>query len=149
MVVEIIINLLFIYWIVYAAMKEREDLTCDKLQCDYDESVYVRGTKSHTDDNCDTLLNKLTSILSYHEKGRVWRRCLILSVICIFCIYIVCTGNIGELGVTPRQYWMVGILLFAVIYLYHNFLNFHIFRTLKSNGKRIVERIRQQCMVTN
>jgi hypothetical protein len=61
-------------------MKEREENGCSNLfsinrQCIDDESVYLKGTKlEESDNNYDKLRDKLISILSYHEKGGVWKR---------------------------------------------------------------------------
>ena len=63
-------------------MKEREELACYTLsikrQCIDEESIYLKNTKAESRDTCKDLYQKIESILSYHEKARVWKRCIII-----------------------------------------------------------------------
>ena len=92
-IITFIIGCIFYYSIV----KERQELGCFRVsidkQCDDDESVYVKNTKMEKNDNCQDLLDRLSSIVSYHEKGGVWRRCVIIAAICVSIIFIVYNMN--------------------------------------------------------
>jgi hypothetical protein len=68
-------------------MKEREELGCYRFsigrQCIDEDSVYVKNTKAESTDTCEDLHTRMISILSYQDKGGVWKRCLIISTILI------------------------------------------------------------------
>jgi hypothetical protein len=86
-----LIGFIFTLIIFYAIMKEREELGCYRVsigrQCIDEDSVYVKNTKASKEDDCNDLYEKIESILSYHEKGGVWKRCLIIASIITFYIY--------------------------------------------------------------
>ena len=131
----------------YAIMKERKELGCYRIsidqQCNDEESVYVKNTKMETKDNCNDLMDRLKSIVSYHEKGGVWRRSIIISFLCIICIYIV--YNINKKLNTIYHYLILLLLIFTLIYFYHNYINYHHFRRLKNNALEILNEIKNKC----
>lgn len=133
--------------IYYSIVKERRELGCYRVsidrQCDDDESIYVKNTKMEKNDNCQDLLDRLSSIVSYHEKGGVWRRAIIISTISIFFIFIVYNMN-SKLD-NIYHYLILLLLLFTLIYFYHNYINYHHFRRLKNNALEIINQIKIKC----
>lgn len=131
----------------YAIMKERDELGCYRIsidrQCDDNESIYVKNTKMEHNDNCEDLLDRLESIVSYHEKGGVWKRCIIIATICVGLIYIVYHMN-SKLN-SIYHYLILLLLIFTLIYFYHNYINYHHFRRLKNNGTEILNEIKKKC----
>jgi len=142
-----LIGFIFAIIIFYAVMKEREELGCYRIsigkQCNDENSVYVKNTKSSPEDNCKDLYERIESILSYHEKAGVWKRCIILATIITFFVYIV--YKINNKFNNINQYVVLLLVIFAVIYFYHNYINYHHFRLLKKNGLEILELINQKC----
>jgi len=139
----ILVYIIFIVIFIYALLKEREELGCYRVsiekQCDDNKSVYVINTKATETDNKEELYNKLESILSYHEKAGVWRRCYILSTILLFILYIIkntCNKDV-------IYYWINLLLLyFTVLYFFFNYINYHHFRNLKNNGLEIIKKLK-------
>ncbi len=144
---QYLIGFIFAIIIFYAIMKEREELGCYHIyierQCIDENSVYVKNTKSDLSDTCKDLYKRMESILSYHEKAGVWKRCIILSTIITFFVYIVYKIN-NKLN-NINQYVVLLLVIFALIYFYHNYINYHHFRMLKKNGLEILELINQKC----
>lgn len=138
---------LFLIIIYYAIMKEREELACYRFsigrQCIDEESVYLKNTKAETTDTCEDLYIRMISILSYQDKGGVWRRSFIISTILIFFMHIV--YSINNKFDNINQYIVTLLVFFAIIYFYHNYLNFHHFRKLKQNGVEILDLIKKKC----
>jgi hypothetical protein len=141
-----LIGFIFIIIFVYAVLKEREELGCYRLsigrQCIDEESVYVKNTKAEQGDTCKDLYERMGSILSYHEKAGVWRRCIIMAIIITFFVYIV--YNINK-NFNINQYIVLLLVSFSLIYFYHNFINYHHFRRLKQNGIEILQLMKQKC----
>ena len=138
---------IFVLIIYYAVMKEREELGCYRFsigrQCKDEESVFVKNTKTEPGDTCKDLYERMGSILSYHEKAGVWRRCFIIATIITFFVYIV--YNINHKLNSVNQYVVLLLLIFTLIYFYHNYINYHHFRNLKQNGLEILELIKKKC----
>ena len=113
-----IITIIFVIIILYAIMKEREELGCYRVsvdrQCIDENSVYVKNTKAEPNDNCKDLDERMRSILSYQEKGAVWRRCIILATIIIIYIYIVYNANNQIISI--NHYMILLLVIFAIIY---------------------------------
>jgi hypothetical protein len=141
-----LIGFIFIIIFIYAVLKEREELGCYRLsigrQCIDEESVYVKNTKAEQGDTCKDLYERMGSILSYHEKAGVWRRCIIMAIIITFFVYIV--YNINK-NFNINQYIVLLLVSFSLIYFYHNFINYHHFRRLKQNGIEILQLMKQKC----
>jgi hypothetical protein len=140
-IISIIIIIISI--LIYAILKEREELGCYRFsisrQCNDNNSVYVINTKMENGDTKEILIKRLISIVSYHEKAGVWRRCYILSLSLLFIIVIVdkicCNRN-------NIYYWVVLLILFfAVHYFFFNYINYHHFRNLKENGIEIINKL--------
>ena len=141
------IGFVFLITIYYAIMKEREELGCYRIsigrQCIDENSVYVKNTKAELKDTCEDLYKRMESILNYHEKAGVWRRCFIIAIIISFFIHIV--YNINNTLNTINQYAVLLLVIFTLIYFYHNYINYHHFRNLKQNGVEILQLIKQKC----
>ena len=142
-----LIGFIFALIMFYAIMKERSECGCYRLsierQCIDEESVYVKNTKAETQDTCEDLYKKIESILSYHEKAGIWKRCIIIATIITFFIHIV--YNINNNLNNINQYAVMLLVIFALIYFYHNYINYHHFRKLKQNGVEILQIIKQKC----
>jgi len=154
MISTISIIIIFISILIYAILKEREELGCYRFsiarQCNDNNSVYVINTKMENGDTKEILIKRLISIVSYHEKAGVWRRCYILSLSLLFIIYIVdkiCSkrDNVNDKICSKRDniyYWVVLLLLFfAIHYFFFNYINYHHFRNLKENGIEIINKL--------
>ena len=145
---------LFIFIIViisYSLFKERSEMGCltyfifdTKKQCNEQNSVYVNGTQKTEEDNCDMLYTKLSSILNFHEKGAVWRRSILLASVLVFIVYMY-FACVKKYNITIYDNFFIGILLLAIIYFYHNFMNYHFFRLLKNNGEEIISVLKEKC----
>jgi membrane protein insertase Oxa1/YidC/SpoIIIJ len=149
--IYIILIIIIIIIFVYAIFKEREELGCFKFsiakQCDDNNSVYLINTKMKKKDDKEILIKRLISILSYHEKGGVWKRCYILSFLLIIIVFIVNKLYYSENNEEEKKkekknyiyYWLTLLLLFfTIIYFFFNFINYHHFRNLKDNGIEII-----------
>ena len=149
--IYIIFVIIIIVIFIYAILKEREELGCFKFsiarQCDDRNSVYLINTKMEKKDNKEILIKRLISILSYHEKGGIWKRCYILSFILLIMVFIVnklyyTEDNKKEKNKNYIYYWLILLLLFfTIIYLFFNFINYHHFRSLKENGIEIINNL--------
>jgi hypothetical protein len=136
----IIIIIIIICIFLYAILKEREELGCYRIsiakQCDDNNSVYLLNTKMENGDTREILKKRLISIVSYHEKAGVWRRCYILSLALLFIILIV--DKIAHKR-NNIYYWIVLLLLFFTAhYFFFNYINYHHFRNLKENAIEII-----------
>jgi hypothetical protein len=142
-----IITIIFSFIIYYSIVKERRELGCFRVsvdrQCNDDESVYVKNTKMEKNDNCNDLSDRLSSIVSYHEKGGVWRRCIIIATLYVGIIFIV--YNMNSKFDTIYHYLVLLLLLFTLLYFYHNYINYHHFRRLKNNALEIITEIKKKC----
>jgi hypothetical protein len=142
-IISIILAMVFFYSIA----KERQELGCYRVsidrQCIDDESVYVKNTKMSSNDSCEDLVSRMTSIISYHEKGGVWKRCLIIAAIIVAVVYVV--YNMNSKFDNIYHYLVILLLIFALLYFYHNYINYHHFRILKHNGVEILENIKHHC----
>jgi hypothetical protein len=140
MISTIIIIIIIICIFLYAILKEREELGCYRIsiakQCDDNNSVYLLNTKMENGDTKEILKKRLISIVSYHEKAGVWRRCYILSLALLFIILIV--DKIAHKR-NNIYYWIVLLLLFFTVhYFFFNYINYHHFRNLKENAIEII-----------
>jgi len=140
MISTIIIIIIIICIFLYAILKEREELGCYRIsiakQCDDNNSVYLLNTKMENGDTKEILKKRLISIVSYHEKAGVWRRCYILSLALLFIILIV--DKIAHKR-NNIYYWIVLLLLFFTAhYFFFNYINYHHFRNLKENAIEII-----------
>jgi hypothetical protein len=129
---------------MYALLKERRELGCSgtsvgSRQCSDEDSVYVRGTAPEVGDTRADARRKLVSVLSYHEKGGVWKRCFLLATVLTWVAYCVqrataCAGAGWTLAI-------LHLLFLAVLYFYWNFINYHHFRLLKTHGLAHMQRL--------
>lgn len=126
--------------VFYAINKEREELGCYRIsvgrQCDDENSVYVKNTKMEDKDTCRDKMERLKSITSYHEKGGVWKRCVILSLISVFAVYLIYRM---QSNFQLYSYLFLFLINFTIIYFYHNYVNYHHFRLLKRNAVEIID----------
>jgi hypothetical protein len=139
----IIIVIIIICILLYAILKEREELGCYRFsiskQCDDNNSVYLLNTKMENGDTKEILKKRLISIVSYHEKAGIWRRCYILSLSLLFIIFIVNKISYKKDNI---YYWLVLLILFfAIHYFFFNYINYHHFRNLKENGIEIINKL--------
>lgn len=124
---------------MYALSKERQELGCSghgttRRQCRDEDSVYVRGTAPSPGDTGREARSKLVSILSYHEKGGVWKRCFILATVLAYLCYLIRRA-------TTSPGWAIAtthLVFLSVLYFYWNFLNYHHFRVLKRHGVALI-----------
>ena len=128
--------------IFYAITKEREELGCYRVsvgrQCFDEDSVYVKNTKMEEKDTCKDKMERLKSITSYHEKGGVWKRCVMLALISVIAVYLIYRL---QANFTLHSYLFLFLINFTIIYFYHNYINYHHFRLLKKNASEIIDSI--------
>lgn len=131
----------------YALLKERSELGCSGAsvsgrQCRDEDSVYVRGTEPAPGDTRGDARAKLVSVLSYHEKGGVWKRCFLLATVLAYLSYLVQRASRGA-----GAGWALALqhlVFLAVLYFYWNFINYHHFRVLKRHGIAHVDVLMRQ-----
>lgn len=142
-VIDIFVSILLCIAIFYAIVKEREELGCYRIsvgrQCDDDESVYLKNTKMTPTDTHSDKIDRLKSIVSYHEKGGVWKRCVLMAIVNVLAVYII-------YRVQPtlqfHSYVLLLLVNFTVLYFYHNYVNYHHFRRLKNNAVEILDTLK-------
>ncbi len=128
-----IIMLIFIYSI----LKEREEFGCSKFsikkQCDESKSIYFNNTYPLTTDNKKILIKKLKSLLSMHLKYAVWRKCFIITTVIIFITKCI--------DIEIKYEFLIGLhlIILGILYFYHNYLNFHIYRIASNIGSKILK----------
>lgn len=140
---DIFVSILLCITVCYAILKEREELGCYRVsvgqQCDDDDSVYVKNTKMSPNDTRSDKIDRLKSIVSYHEKGGVWKRCILIAIINVLVVYII-------YRVQPtlpfHSYLLLLLVNFTVLYFYHNYINYHHFRRLKNNAIEILDTLK-------
>ena len=137
---DIVVIIVMSLVVFYAIAKEREELGCYRVsvgkQCVDEDSVYVKNTKIQDTDTCRDKMERLKSIVSYHEKGGVWRRCVILSLATVFAIYLIYRL---QSNFQLYSYLSLFVINFTIIYFYHNYINYHHFRLLKQNAIEIID----------
>lgn len=124
----------------YSFVTERVELAgCSGWRCRDEASVYVRGTRGSPADSRQETKRKLHSILSYHEKGAVWRRCVIIAAVLMCVAYVArrAAGCAGEAWVLVLQH----LLFMTVLYFYWNYVNYHHFRVLKKHGEQLLKKL--------
>ena len=151
----VILSLLFTFITIYAVLKERQEHGCVRSlwsiekQCNEDESVYIKGTEPSQTDSNSMLKAKLDSVLSYHEKGAVWRKCWIMSLILSIVLYILLRANLKSVD-ELSLYWLllsIQITSFFLMYFFFNYINYHHFRRLKNNGLLILDEVFKRCKI--
>jgi hypothetical protein len=143
MIVITLIVIIFILVLLYAILKEREEAGCNKFtiekQTDDNKNIYIANTKIEENDTKEILVKKIISILSYHEKAGVWKRCYILSIILMIILFIVNNNSREKDNI---YYWLILLMLFFTThYLFFNYINYHHFRILKDNGTEIINKL--------
>ncbi len=137
---DVVVMIIMSLVVFYAITKEREELGCYRMsigrQCVDEDSVYVKNTKMEDADTCSDKMERLKSISSYHEKGGVWKRCVILSLVSVFAVYIIYRM---QSNFQIYSYVFLFIINFTIIYFYHNYINYHHFRLLKRNALEIID----------
>ena len=128
---------------IYSLMKERNEFGCYgyfgiKKHCDELESVYLKDTRPFDTDTKEVLVSKVKSILSIHSKYAVWRKCFIIATTIIFFTK----------GLTPdiKPQTLIGLhmVTMSIIYFYHNFMNYHVYRVADNLGSVILNMILKQ-----
>ncbi len=126
-----------IFILIYSILKEREEYGCSgfsiKKQCDELKSIYFNNTYPLPTDNKKTLIIKLKKLLSFHSNCAVWRKCFIIATVIIFIIRCINT-EIKYESLISLHLTIIGIL-----YFYHNYLDFHIYRVADDIGSKILE----------
>ncbi len=125
----------------YALAKERQESGCkgwsvSRRQCADENSVYVRGTAPEPGDTASTIKRKLVSILSYHEKGGVWKRCFLLAAVLAYVAWIIQRASVPGWTMALQH-----LVFFCVLYFWFNYLNYHHYRPLKKHGSALVARL--------
>jgi len=123
----------------YSVMKEREEMGCNKFsvekQCNELNSVFLKNTQPLKNDSKEILTGKLLKLLSIYQGSAVWRRCYIIATAMFFIIRIFAPDIKDEFAIAMH------LLFVAVLYFYHNYLNYHLYRLAKNIGEDIVAKI--------
>lgn len=133
--------------LLYVIAKERVEHGCSgsfsvKPHCNDMEHIYVKNTIPESNDSCKDIFSKLESLVSFSEKGAVWRRSMIVSFFCCLIVYFV--YNINK-KLEIQHYNILFLLLFTIIYFYHNYIDYHYFRHIKNNGIKISKTLEEKC----
>ena len=72
------------------------------------------------------------------------KRCVIIATVCVIIIFVV--YKINSQFNSIYHYVILLLLISTVIYLYHNFINYHHFRILKNNTLEIIEQINKKML---
>lgn len=142
-IIELTLFIILFIIFIYCILKEREELGSIrfgiKRNLDDNNSVYVKNTQYNPNDTIKDLNEKIISIISYHEKGAIWRRCYIFSILLCLILFILIKSSCN---INSVYFWICLIILYtAIIYFYFNFINYHHFRVLKNNGIKILEEL--------
>ena len=127
--------------LVYAILKERNELGCPvgfkvEKHCDDLKSIYMLNTLPKDNDSNRVLTKKLISLLSMHEKAAVWRKCFIIST----GITILIKGL--SPNIDDKILISLHLSIIAILYFYHNFMNFHVYRQARNVGIEIIKRLK-------
>lgn len=131
----VIIIIVFIYCI----LQEREELGCTKVtikkQCDELNSVYYKDSIPKPTDTRTILEYKLLRLLSLYKFSNVWKKCFIIST--ILCIFIKLLTNVSNINIISLH-----LITIAILYFYHNFMIYHVFRYARQIGTGIIIKLR-------
>lgn len=137
----VIATVLFLSLVAYAFVREREELGCFGLtidkKCDDAQSVYLVGTNPEFGDTPRAAIRKLRSILAYHEKGAIWKRKLLVSLVLGMLGYVVFVKN-DRLG-GGWAVMLATMVFFSVLYFEKNFENYHHHRELVRRGNALLD----------
>lgn len=125
--------------LIYCILKEREEFGCTKVtikkQCDETKSVYFKNSIPNPTDTKTVLEYKLLKLLSLYEFSGVWKKCYIIST--IICVFIKLITNVSNINLISLH-----LIVSAIIYFYHNFMIYHVFRHAKQIGTGIIIKLR-------
>ena len=126
--------------LVYAILKERIELGCPKgfkleKHCDDLKSIYMFDALPKKSDSKRVLTKKLISLLSMHEKAAVWRKCFIIGT-----VITVLTKGLSP-DIDDKILIALHLSTVAILYFYHNFMNFHVYRQARNVGLDIIKRL--------
>jgi len=124
----------------FAFAREREELGCSGARCNDRKSVYIHGTEPSEDDTPEDAIRKLSSILSYHEKGGIWKRRFLIAVFLSMLGYVVFTKARCLGG--GWSFVIASMVFFSVLYFEKNFEIFHHHRELMRRGFVLLGKIR-------
>lgn len=124
---------------IYCILKEREELGCTKItikkQCDELNSVYFKDSIPKSTDTRTMLEYKLLRLLSLYEFSSAWRKCYIIST--ILCIFIKLLTNVSNVNLISLH-----LITTAILYFYHNFMIYRVFKYAKQIGTSIIIKLR-------
>jgi hypothetical protein len=136
--IQLYVCIVFIVFI-YSIFKEREEFGCSgftiKKQCNELKSIFFNGTTPLNTDTTKQLIDKIKKILQLHERHAVWRRCFILSTINIFLF------KVTNVEIQTQTLVIYHLIMFCVIYFYHNFMNYHVYRIADTIGSQIINKM--------
>jgi len=142
--IKYIIIIICLFILFSAILIESKEEGYEKLfsKSNEDKNIYLMNTKPKKNDTIKKLCDKVISIISYHEKGGIWKRCYIISFFMTLCIYLLYKIS-GEFNKVEHYVFLI-LILFTVLYLYHNYFNYHHFRILKKNGISLISKINKK-----
>jgi len=128
---------------IYSLFKERNEFGCSsyfsiKKHCSDLDSVYFKGTYPTKTDTKQNLINKLKSILSIHLKYAVWRKCFIIAT------FIIILTKALRPEIESQTLIGLHIVSISIIYFYHNFMNYHVYRIADNIGTLLLNKIQQK-----
>jgi len=125
---------------IYAIQKERESLNCQgftiKKQCDELNSSYLKDALPKDTDTKTILENKLFKLISITDNTAYWRRCFILATIICIVTKLFC-------NLPMNSFVALHLVITGILYFYHNFMNFHVYKLAMNVGSDIIRRLRK------
>lgn len=126
--------------------KERDEYGCTGvLQCfasETDENnKYVKASKYNNKDTIKDIERKLLYITNIHQKIVVWRKSILISVILIFIVSLI--DHRKHLDID--QYIIMLIVFSSIMYFFQNFINYHLYSSLRLNSEELIKQIDIKC----
>jgi hypothetical protein len=137
----VVVVLIVVY---YVLLKEKEASGCKKEMsiakfCDDNKSDYVIDSVPSLDDTFPDVMRKLRESSRSYEKVAVWRKCLIISTLCVALICL-----FGFPLITKSSQWCVivpmHIIIFFVVYMNYSHTNFHVSQRIRDNVDVLVDK---------
>jgi hypothetical protein len=132
---------------IYVIMKEKLALGCRKsisLEqfCDDNDSDYVKDTVPRDSDSPAQTLNRLKESGRSYEKIAVWRRSMILATVETLLVFLVMYKTLAK-NDDFSLLIPIHIIFFSINYLHFNYQNFHMFRRIKDNVDKLIDKLSQ------
>ena len=109
------------------------------------ESTILKGTYLEENDTCETVIDKLRTVLSLNSRTTIWKTCFVTSIFITLVIYIIYNRSIKR---DNKIYFYILTFWFTYFILYYlrNFELFHKDKNVEHNGNKILDFIDKNCI---